>query len=210
MEWVFGIIGALLVIGCVIRVKERLAITERELFARTYLERFNRLAEVSKRRNFDGQTFEWLTMNVPKMQRALGHHGIMDYIAPFGRFQAHNYQLLVNTLPQIRTGNAQTMLVAACQEAILRYLGELKEEADDAGSLFNPVVWVREGVRFAVTFPLRLAAWSGLMSYSTFVRISHHPIVRILSAVAWTLGIAASIIQVAQAWDEVLVYLGLW
>jgi hypothetical protein len=208
MEWLLFIVAVLLLAGLAIRIGDRAALRKRRAFAQTYLERLSHLVRKLDAGKFDGATFDWLTMNVPQMQRALGYHGVMAYRAPFGIYSAQRYQILINTLPQIRSGIAHPSDIQACQDAILRYIGELNEEADGAESLLNPLAWLREGVRFVVTLPLRLAVWSGLMSESTFVRASNHPLTRIVSALAWTVGLVASVIEIAEYWDELRLLLG--
>jgi hypothetical protein len=81
-------------------------------------------------------------------------------------------------------------------------LGELDKMTSEANiRLINPFAWLQEGVRFVVTLPIRLAYWSGLITYARYSEASSSTIVKILIFFVQLIGLVASIIQIWQAWE---------
>lgn len=94
----------------------------------------------------DAQLYHWLVSNMDKTQRLLGVYGLGLYTAPFGRFQIDNYQYILNTINQMRTGDAHTNDLSMCENMMVRYLGDMgrliEEEEKD---IKNPITWLQQG-----------------------------------------------------------------
>lgn len=82
-------------------------------------------------------------------------------------------------------------------EVLLTYIGAQSDTVKDAKKeLRNPLIWLREGVRFIVTSPISLFYWSGLMQYSTYNTISNNFFVKMVSFLIGFTGLVSSIITI--------------
>jgi hypothetical protein len=122
---VLSIIVTILGLGLWQVIRKYKNISDRMEFTKEYLERFNKFIA---RQEFDGTEYNWLTLRVTKIQEELGQCGILtSYRPPFANFMYNNYQLIINILPEIRSGAAHPEMVNACQDAMIRHLGVLSE-----------------------------------------------------------------------------------
>jgi len=200
---------AILGLGLFQVIRRYKIVSNRIKFTKEYLNRFNKFIE---RPEFDGAEYYWLTHRVAKIQNELGQGGILaSYKPPFANFIYSNYQLIINTLPEIRSGKAHTEMVSACQDAMIRHLGMLDDRLSKSyGHLFNPVKWLQEGIRLIISFPIRLAYWSSLFQYADFERIVNGPILSFLSFIVMLIGLLGSVITLALGWDNFLKLLRQW
>ena len=190
-------------------------------FAREYQDKFVRFINgLFSRQHFDNELYGWLTYNVARMQRDLGDFGKVDYRPPYAGYMVRNYQLLVNTLNQMRSALSdeygfqllgKDQDAASCSDMILRYAGSLGEQEQDllreSGS---PFVWLQQGTQFIVTLPIRLLVWSGLIQYSTFASVSQNGVIKFLSFLINLVGFVGSIITIVTGWNPFLTIYHTW
>lgn len=149
-----GILLSLLGLGFFATLRRLSRIVERQEFLGEFAGRFVRYVNGGAQ---DEALYVELTQRVNRMQRELGHHGIMAmYQPPFASYAFRDYQIIVNMLPQYRQAANDEILrrsqapqyADALRDVLVRYSGSLQElEADARRDLKSPLVWFREGVR---------------------------------------------------------------
>jgi hypothetical protein len=200
---VLAVVAALLIgLGRLVLTLKRLS--ERHEFGMEYLKRFSLFAKSAADSSFDSEAYIWLTERVTKMQADMGYHGVLEfYKPPFASYALRNYQILPQTLTNMRGGHAFPEEAGFCQDAILRYLGQLHDVHDSVrGQMKNPFVWLRESVSLIVTLPLRLAQWFGLYEYSTFARLSGSWLVKALTFISTLAGFAVAVMTLVMGWSR--------
>lgn len=160
----------------------------------------------------DTASYSWLTQRAPAMQRQLGATGIMTaYRPPAANFQYTNYPILLNMLPELRKAFADSYVLerlaseygATLQEVMLRHLGDIDQyDTKLAKKLRNPFIWLREGVRTTLAFPLYLLQWFGLTSESVTSTVTGNIIFRFLSSLAVVIGFIGSIVTIVLGWEQ--------
>lgn len=152
----------------------------------------------------NAQLYHWLVSNMDKTQRLLGDYGLGLYTAPFHRFQINNYQYILNTINQMRTGDADTNDLSMCENMMVRYLGDMgrliEEEEKD---LKNPIAWLQQGIQFYIGFPIRLLNWFGIISGTSFERIVSSKLFQVLAGIGGLVGFLASIVTILEGWSAV-------
>lgn len=195
---------ALLTIG-ICRILFRINKLSRKLeFTENYLKKFQTFTmQLFKNNAFENGLYIWLTENVNKMQSLLGSNGILhNYKPPFANYVYSDYQVLVNTLSEIRRKTVHQDMIGICEDCFFRYIGQSKEILSSyTKQLRNPLLWLRESMNFIITLPLLLAYWFGLFSYSMFDRLSYSLFFRLLSFLITILYILGSIITIITGWD---------
>jgi hypothetical protein len=173
-------------------------------FIQSYLNIFNGFCVENTQGAFDNEKYVWLTKNVGKVQSELGFDGIVyNYQPPYTNYAYSKYQLIINTLPQIRTGQAYNQDIASCEDALLRHLGSLREMEDSyINCLKNPFVWLREGINLIITFPIRMAYWFGVFRYSYLVKMTNNILIKILSFTIGIIGLVSSVITIVMGWTD--------
>lgn len=164
---------------------------------------------------FDSEKYQWLMMNSSKMQSMMGSYGVVSYKPPFANYMYKNYQLVVNGIREIK-GNFQRAAgsyglsfekrwvlesISMVDDALLTYVGAMSNYLDGTKrGLKNPLIWLREGVRFIVTSPISLLYWSGLIKYRTYNIISNNFFVKVLSFVIGIIGFVSSIVTIVTGY----------
>ena len=98
-------------------------------------------------------------------------------------------------------------MIMMYDDALLRGMGTIEQRCRELeAERRNPLIWLREGVRFVATLPIRLFRWLGFRSESSFEEASGGKFGRILTLIAWIIGLIASIIQIAQAWESLMAF----
>lgn len=196
---IIAILICLLILGFIRIINRILYLQKRIDFTSQYLKRYS---EFISKDNFDEEEYYWLTYNVNKIQAELGVGGIIDYRPPFANYIINNYQLIINTLPEIRSGIAHEAMINACSEVMIRHLGLLDKNITELrNQLYNPFIYLREGINLIITLPIRIAYWSGLVEYSSFEKVSTGIIVKIFSFLIMILGVIASVITIFIGWE---------
>ena len=187
--------------GLVRLAAQRAAWKKKSRFAETFLERFKSLAHSAV---FDEETYAWLVARSARMQERLGVLGQGAYQAtsPYDLTAMPADPLIVNTLPELRSGYTRPERLAQCEEAIMRYLGTLDDQRAGFTKRFaNPVVWLGEGVRTALLLPFLTLQWLGLFKESFVDRLDQSAAFGLLSGLVAVIGLAASVLIVALGWD---------
>ncbi len=179
-----------------------------------YSQTFDAFATALLKGSFDGDLYAWLTRHVNHIHQVLGHDGYMAvFIKPYTREVIHNYAINLNVLSELRRGvldeRSRKLMIMMCNDALLRGMGTIEQRGRELeAERRNPLIWLREGVRFVATLPIRLFLWLDFRREKSFEEASGGVFGRILTLAAWFIGLVASIIQIAQAWGPLMAFFG--
>jgi len=202
---------ALAILGWRVERRRYRRLLDRYNFAVEYTNRFNQLLASLEAGSFDGEAYQWLTMNVDKVQKQMGMIGLIHYRAAFGLYTVPNYPVVLNTLPKIRRGEAERSELDWVHDALIRYIGTLQDPLDRTkAELRNPIVWLRYGVQAVITSPLLIAGWLGFMAYSTVERLSSSPAARLLASLLSLLALLGTVITIVTGWGPFIETIRHW
>lgn len=171
-------------------------------FAIEYLHKFQKFRE-SHSADFSGETYYWLTKHVSQMQSQLGFFGVVDYQPPCSNYINRNYQVIVNTLPEMRNRNAHSSMINACEDALIRYIGHLDNVFESSiNQLKNPFKWLQTGVQLTISLPFFILYWLGLISLYYVEKITDNFIFKLISGFITLASLIASIITIVLGWDR--------
>jgi hypothetical protein len=119
----------------------------------------------------------------------------------------------MNSLPLVRRAKTARGLsrlderdleeAAMCMEALLHCLGTLEVWlAESARRLRNPLIWLREGVRFFLLLPVSVLRWLGFIGPSRLKRIENSGIVRVISGLVALVELLSGTVAICVGWDE--------
>lgn len=145
----------------------------------------------------------------PRMQRELGSAGTMSYRPAATNYIVHNYQIVLNMLPEyhremhddfLSTTQSPRYYAQSLQEALLRHRGELAELEDRVAVGRNPLAWFVTGVREILSAPVGLLRQFGVMSESSIERLSSSTVWRVLSGSVGLIAFISSIVTIVTGW----------
>ena len=152
----------------------------------------------------DAQLYHWLVSNMDKTQRLLGIYGRGLYTAPFGRFQINNYEYILNTVNQMRTGDADPKDLSMCENMMVRYLGDMSRLIEEEEKrIKNPITWLQQGIQFYIGFPIRLLNWFGIISETSFEKIVSSKFFQVLAGIGGLVEFVSSLVTILQGWPAV-------
>ena len=206
----------LLIIGFVSLRRRVVSVHKDQDFADEFRGRFIEYAN-SGGNNQDAYTF--LMLNSPRMQGEMGSYGVYSsFIPPGGNYKVSNYQIIMNMIPELRRwidSNRESMgtmfastvdgYIKNIDEALLRYIGVLNERETTAiENLKNPFLWLRTGVGQAISTPLLILVYFGLMTGSTLNNLQATYLFKVLNACITILGIVSAIMTIVLGWDQTI------
>lgn len=190
------------IIGLVNLILENRKLQEKRHFAQEYLSKFQLLLR-SYNTSFDMETYVWLTKRVIKIQSELGSIGIFEYRPPGENITIPNYQIISNTLPELRSRYANPNSVRMCEDVLIRYIGYLDEFAKIyIAQMKNPFKWFKEGVASIISLPVLIFYWTGLIGATTVKKITGSPFFNFISALVTIIGLVSSIMYICLGWDD--------
>ncbi|MGF7058629.1 hypothetical protein [Brassicibacter mesophilus] len=214
-----GIVG-ISAIGFIKLVFDYKKIINKINFTNEFINKYREFGNGLFQKRMDEEVYQWLRLKSSKMQSFMGSFGIASaYKPPFSNLLYKNYQILVNGLSEIRREYtmAQSMLsfdlaysnlyeqVRLIDDCIISYLGALEDaEQDKIANLKNPTIWLREGIRFIVVFPLSFSYWSGLIKYHTYNRLSNNFFVKIVTTLVAFIGFIGSIVTIILGYEPLV------
>ncbi len=161
-----------------------------------------------------------LTKRISRMQRELGHHGVMAmYQPPFANYAFRDYQIIVNMLPEYRRAakdeilrrNQAPQYADAMRDVLVRYSGSLQErESDVRGDLRSPLVWFREGVRAVLSLPLVALRELGILSPSLSASILGSGLLKVGTGVVALVTLIAGLVDILTGWAAAVALIHKW
>lgn len=218
MMTIVGIVILLLIllVGYIKLRKEFSGLEEAIEFASEYRKCFNELVtsyfdsydRYERRGSFSGEMYEWLTKNVERIQRRLGQLGIIDYTAPFNKFRAPRYEVIINTIPKFRDGTITEYDANWVDDCLLRYVGSKEELLKESGmELRNPFIWFRTGIQNILTIPLYVLNWFGIINKGVLYRVTGNVFFKVLGGVAAIIAFAANLVTIFGSWSNLITFL---
>jgi hypothetical protein len=212
-----GVLLALLTLGFVVALRRLSRLRARQDFLTEFTDRFMRYVNSGGK---DEGLYVELTQRVSRMQRELGHHGIMAmYRPPYANYAFRDYQIIVNMLPQYRQAahdeilqrNQALQYADAMRDVLVRYSGTLQElETDARRDLKSPVVWFRDGVRALLSLPLVALRELGILSPSLSASILGSGLLKVGAGVVALVTLVAGIVQILTGWDATVALIRRW
>jgi len=198
-----GLIVGMLVTGFVRLKKDQKDLSNNIVRVNEFRNKFIQLAnKYFQDRSINNKLYHWLTSNSFEIQTELGMFGVADYISPFGKFRAKNYQYILNTLPQIRTGEVHEADVLYCDDMMVRYTGYMQMlEKERTKQLRNPFIWFQYGVRFYISLPLQLFTWFGIISDTFLTAVTLSPVFKVISGIVSLVSLLGTIITISLGWE---------
>lgn len=205
------VIGALVVVateGFVTLVAARRRIARDYQFAHDFGERFS---DFTRSEGVNAEAYTWLIQQSNKMQIAMGSQGVYAmFRPPFANFQYRNYPIILNLLPELRKAfldpilsrNLAQQYRSAIAESLLRHVGMLEQRKASDGELLNPLVWLREGVRWLLSLPFALLAWTGLISLQKVNALLYSGLARVVTAFVTLVGLLSGVMGIILGWKE--------
>jgi hypothetical protein len=207
----------LLALGFVVAIRRLLLILKRHEFLTEFADRFMRYVNGGGQ---DEALYVELTQRVSRMQRELGHHGVMAmYRPPFANYAFRDYQILVNMLPEYRQAandpilqrNQAPQYADAMRDVLVRYSGSLQElESDARRELKSPLAWFREGVRTVLSLPLVALRELGILSPSLSASILGSGLLKVGAGVVALVTLIAGLVQILTGWDAAVALINKW
>ena len=174
-------------------------------FAVEYYNTFAKVAESFGTEEFDHESYRWLTKNGIKMQAELGSLGVISYKPAFSNYYIQNYQPVLNTIPELRTGNAHRSDLMTLDDMLVRHIGRLDNRLEQSLSeLKNPIFWLRDGIGFIVALPISMLGWFGIVGNSFVRSVKGSFLFKLLSFLIALVGLIASLITIFLGWSEFL------
>lgn len=195
-------------IGLIRIIKQIRTLNQKIYFAGDF---FEKLKEYVESQGENIEAYNWLIHRSPKMQTNLGGIGIArSYKPPYANYMIRNYQIITNTLPELRRTLEDTLFTRQAyyhftflQETILRYIGMIDDLLEIQRSyLKNPIVWLREGVQLILLVPLALLEWIGLIPSATVSKFSGNFIFKIVAGIVTIIGLLSSTITIILGWEQ--------
>ena len=192
----------LMTIGLFNLLIDQRKLIEKHNFASEYLSRFQQFKN-SYRTDFNGETYYWLTSHVSKIQSNLGFFGIvLNYQPAFSNYIHKSYQIIVNTLPEMRNMRADSSMINASEDALIRYIGFLDDAYENSiNQIKNPFKWLKTGVQSIISLPFFILYWLGLISSSFLEKIINNSILKLISGFIALIGFIASIMSIILGWE---------
>lgn len=147
----------------------------------------------------DKELYIWLTMNANRIQVYLGATGKIHYKPPYASHIIQNYALIVNSLPKFRTQNIDSFDISSCDDALIRYIGNMNFVLERLiKSSRNPLVVFRTGFEQIASIPLEILRAFGVIDEESMRQISSSVIYRFVTGIIGLIGLVASIVQLIQ------------
>ena len=181
---------------------------ERRSLAYEFQNKFIDLANYYENNRQLSGDYTWLVQNAVTIQRRLGGFGQIHFRQPFENKYIPNYEIVTNTLSKFRSGIVHEAEIGYADDALLRYLkytDEVFEQAEK--NLKNPFLWLRQGFRYIISFPLYLLGWFGLISNDATRRIVNNNGFNFFSNLAAFIAFISGIVTIIAGYDQSIAFI---
>lgn len=158
---------------------------------------------------FSYEVFEYLNSQSYSIQKIIGAFGVAaNYKPSYANYFITNYDIIINEVNNLlscysngfRKGISDSLIMI--DSSIGKYMGYAEDKRKKVfKDLCNPFVWIREGVRAIVTFPIFFMYWTGIIEYSNYNKIQNNKIVRFGSVIFGTLGFISTLITIITGYE---------
>ncbi len=172
----------------------------------------NKLVDFLNKNNeyiFSNELFSYLNRNSVEMQSIMGELGILDtLIDPMRGVQYRNYQLIINGINDLLMYSNAGLHSSVKESGLMiyssieKYIGYTNVEKKELiGYLKNPFVWLREGIRLIIEFPIFFLYWTGLIQYSRYLKLKDNILFRLIKFLLGTLGFISTIMGIVTGYE---------
>ncbi len=172
----------------------------------------NNLKNYIRSNGKDLESYSWLLNRSNRMQNQMGSDGVYGYYSPpYKNYRISNYPIILNMLPDLREAFENNFpsvgLISqysnSLQEAIIRYIGSIEDGIEEQKSkIKNPFIWLREGFRKIIAFPLSILGWLGIITEFTVYKITSNFIFKTVSGIVAFLGFLSAIVTLVLGWKD--------
>lgn len=167
----------------------------------------------------DAELYTKLITSVDKMQAELGAEGIIaEMVDPLRNIKTRNYQMLINFLPEMRSGLYQeggslmrtrfNQSMCMCDDMFHRHDGSLRRQIEYCEERkFNPFYCFAEGVRLIISFPIAVLEWMGIISDSRSGIITGSRIFKFIEGIGVVVGLISSVVTILLGYEEIVALL---
>ncbi len=212
----FIIVTLIIIIGFVKTISSYRKTIKNHNFAIEYMNNYREFCSPLFQNTFNSDKYQWLKMNSSKIQTLMGSFGIASmYKPPGANYYFSNHQMIINGISSIRESYSHMdngfglnldrkilqETIRMIDDMLLTFIGAADNWVNEAQKeLKNPLIWLREGVRFVVTSPVSLMYWSGLIRYRTYNTLSNNFLVKLLSFLIGVIGFVSSIVTIVTGY----------
>lgn len=167
----------------------------------------NKLIEFLNSRNNGKILYEnltYLNMKSFEVQNIIDTLGMtVSVIDPILGMQYSNYQVIINGIDEISRDLSLGFNQGITQAGIMmsncagKYIGHVDTNRKELISYMkNPFIWLREGVRVIVGFPIFFLYWTGLIQYSRYSKIKNNIIIKFIGFTIGFMGFVGTVITI--------------
>lgn len=154
--------------------------------------------------------------NVNVIQAELGDDGVIaEFLDPLKKVRGKNYQLLVNTLPEMKLFSSQLdssiirqrlqQLFDLCDDAMVKHLGALERKIEnESKKLWNPFACFSNAVRSLIGLPFDILCWMGIISEHKNSTLQSKTVFKCIGHIVSLVGLISSIMGIILGWNEFL------
>ncbi|MCT4594205.1 MAG: hypothetical protein N4A57_08060 [Anaeromicrobium sp.] len=215
------IIVCICVIGIIKIILEHRRLSSKRDFSIEFTNKYREFCDELFEKNIDGELYQWLRMKSAKMQNMMGRYGVTSmFQPPFSTIMYQNYPIIYNGLSEIMKEYSLSrnlfsrsfsfddnlgQLIRMIDDSLVTYIGVLENSEENMNSkIKNPIVWLREGIRFLVVLPISFVYWSGLIKYHTYNRLSDNFFVKIIAMFITLIGLISSVITIILGYEPLI------
>ena len=134
----------------------------------------------------------------------IGELGIAtSVINPMLGLQYNNYQIIINGVDEISRSIRIGLINQAIDAGVMmdssigKYIGYVDSNRKELiSNMKNPFIWLREGIRVIVGFPIYFLYWTGLIQYSSYSKLKSNIVVRFIGVIVGITGFVSAIIGI--------------
>lgn len=176
------------------------------LFTTEFINHYRLLVNSLDKNQLDNTAYTWIIKNVDKMQNLLGIIGVMSYRPPFASYMFSNYQVLVNTIPEIRNRSYHPTMIHTCDDILMRKYGILEEDQQILKKeISSPFKIFRKGLLYLCNLPITIAYLIGLDEFPFIGSLVKSHLFKLLSNLFAIVGFFASIISIITGWNNFII-----
>lgn len=207
MIWIVFAFVLIFITGLIINIKGLKNLKGEYDFIIEYRNKFIELAnQFNSSQSLDNGLYLWLVSKSIKAQNILGRLGVVHYTGSYLRpYSVPNYEMISNTIPQIRMGSVHQNELLTCEDLMVRFLGHQEELIQKSfKNLKNPIIWFQLGIQFYLAFPLHLLNWFGIISAKFINSTLSSWFYKLISGIVGLIAFISGLITIAIGWNEFL------
>lgn len=158
--------------------------------------------------NLDSELYDWLTMNVIKIQNYVGSFGKISYKPAYQNYYINEYQAIINTIPKFRESKIERVDAGAVNDCLLRYIGYMVDQSETTKkNLKNPIIWFRFGVLEILGVPIFVLSWFGIISNKTVNFVKDSLIYKLISGLIALVAFISGVVTIIVGYEQAIEFI---